>query len=202
VRIPLGGGTRPALEEKVFRGIERIPPHVPRDQGMAYRAWVRRTVERMAGEARRAGGLDLYVPVRTRRSLPASFVVAQAGRGEGAAAGPQDPEAALALLAGERRAGAPGEVRRVGDGLAVRWEYLRGRDVEAQPGNGEAQSDEDQGPVAASRRVDYVLPVPAGLGRWLTVSHSTAGDGDPAGPYAQALTDLFDALMTTFRWAY
>jgi hypothetical protein len=56
--------------------------------------------------------------------------------------------------------------------------------------------------VAASRRVDYVLPVPADRARWLAVSHSTAVDGDPAGPYAQALTDLFDALMTTFRWAY
>jgi hypothetical protein len=189
-RIPLQRGTRTALEEKVFRGIERIPADVPRDQGMAYRAWVRRRVERMVGEARRAGGLDLYVPVRTRRPLPASFLVAEVGRGEGGVAAPEDATA-LARLAGERRAGAAGELRTVGEGLGVRWEYVRAREEEGP-----------EGPVAASRRVDYVLPVPADRARWLAVSHSTAVDGDPAGPYAQALTDLFDALMTTFRWAY
>jgi hypothetical protein len=35
----------------------------------------------------------------------------------------------------------------------------------------------------------------------LSCSHfSTLGDGDPAGEYASLLADLFDAIMSTFRW--
>jgi hypothetical protein len=190
----LRSGTRLALEEKVFRGIEVIPAGVQRDRGMAYRARVRRMVEGMAEEARRAGGLDLYVPARARRALAASFVVAEVARPDGVTTtAPPDPEAAFAQLAAGRRAGEVGEVRAVADGLAVRWEYVK------PP---EAEGARDEGAATPSRRVDYVLPVPADHGRWLAVSHSTAGDGDPRSPYAQALTDLFDALMTTFRWTY
>jgi hypothetical protein len=51
-----------------------------------------------------------------------------------------------------------------------------------------------------SRRVDYVLPVPADPDRWVVVSFSTLGSGDPNGELARLLVELFDAMMTTFRW--
>jgi hypothetical protein len=50
-----------------------------------------------------------------------------------------------------------------------------------------------------SRRISYVLPAP-GVPRWLVVTYSTIGDGDPNGDFAQILVELFDAIMTTFRW--
>ncbi|WP_328913976.1 MULTISPECIES: hypothetical protein [unclassified Streptomyces] len=187
VRIPLRHGTGEALDEKVFRGIEAIPSDVPRDQAVAYRLHVRRKVERLAAEARKAGGLDLYVPVRTRPPtlMAASFLVTEINRPEGA---DPTPEAVLAQLAADRRRGEPGEVRGIAETLAVRWEYVE------PPGAGGADPD------TYARHVDYVLPVPGDVGRWLAVSFSTAGDGDPDGEFARALTELFDALMTTFRW--
>lgn len=187
VRIPVRTGTREALEEKVFRGIEVIPDDVPRDRVMAYRAHVRRKVERMVGQARRAGGLDLYVPARARRATAASFFVAEV-TGPTRERGGEDPGRVLEQLAAGPRAGEPGELRTVGQGVAVRWEYVRPPDAQ------DAVADRP------SRHVDYVFPVPGDDTRWLAVSHATAGDGDPAGAYARALTDLFDALMTTFRW--
>jgi hypothetical protein len=195
-RVPLRAGTREALDREVFRRVDRLPAQVPRDQGMAYRAHVRRTVERMVRDARRAGGLDLYVPVRAARPLPASFVVAEIPHGLDA-----EPEAALARYAAGYRPGpgegTPGELRSVGDGLAVRWEYVgRAADGEDAAGPGAGTG------APASRRVEYVLPVPEDPGRWLAVSHATPGDGDLGSPYTQALTDLFDAVMTTFRWTY
>jgi hypothetical protein len=53
---------------------------------------------------------------------------------------------------------------------------------------------------AASRRVDYVIPVPQDASRWVVVSFSTVGAGDPEDEIAEATTELFDAIMTTFRW--
>jgi hypothetical protein len=183
VRVPLREGTGEALEEKVFRGVEKVPAGVPRDEGMAYRLYVRRRVEKLVVAARRAGGLDLYVPVGVRPggSIAASFVV-----GEVAARGSAPPEAVVARLAGEA-----GEVRGVADTVAARWEYVRG------PSPEDAEAD------TASRHVDYVLPVPGDEGgRWLAVSFSTAGDGDPGSAFTRALADLFDAVMTTFQWSH
>ncbi|MFI1094548.1 hypothetical protein [Streptomyces sp. NPDC020917] len=201
VRIPLRDGTREALDEKVFRGIEEIPAGVPRDQGMAYRLHVRRKVDRMVEEARRAGGLDLYVParVRSRTLMASSFLVSEIARdgdepGDGyddasvPGSGPQ-AELVLARLAADRRSGEAGELRLAGEAMAVRWEYLTvpdGSDPEVDVG---------------CRHVDYVLPVPGDGGRWLAVSHSTAGDGDPGSAFTRALTDLFDAVMSTFQWS-
>jgi hypothetical protein len=34
------------------------------------------------------------------------------------------------------------------------------------------------------------------------VVFSTVGDGDPAGQFAGILVELFDAIMSTFRWTW
>lgn len=192
VRIPLRAGTRAALDEKVFRGIEEIPAGVPRDQGMAYRLHVRRKVDRMVEEARRAGGLDLYVParVRSRTLMASSFLVSEIARDQddGEGSGPQ-AELVLARLAADRRAGEKGELRLAGEAMAVRWEYV------TAPDGSDPEVD------TSARHVDYVLAVPGDPGRWLAVSHSTAGDGDPGSAFTRALTDLFDAVMSTFQWS-
>ncbi|MBY8876691.1 hypothetical protein [Actinacidiphila acidipaludis] len=188
VRIPLRSGTRLALDEQVFRGIEEIPADVPRDQGVAYRLHVRRKVDRMVEEARRTGGLDLYVParVRSRVLMASSFLVSEIVRHDGEAESGPEAVAVLARLADDRRAGEPGELRLAGNAMAVRWEYVTDPDGEVD---------------TRCRHVDYVLPVPGNGTRWLAVSHSTAGDGDPASDFTRALSDLFDAVMTTFQWA-
>jgi hypothetical protein len=58
----------------------------------------------------------------------------------------------------------------------------------------------DGGEDFGSRRVDYAFPVPGNDDRWVLVSFSTIGQGDPADALADLLVELFDAIMTTFRW--
>ena len=53
----------------------------------------------------------------------------------------------------------------------------------------------------SSRRVDYVVAVPKDPGRWVTISFSTMGAGDPSDDLADATVSLFDAIVTTFRWS-
>jgi hypothetical protein len=52
----------------------------------------------------------------------------------------------------------------------------------------------------ASLRVDYVISVPGDPDRWLEIAFSTLGGGDPSDQYAKLLVELFDAIMSTFRW--
>jgi hypothetical protein len=49
--------------------------------------------------------------------------------------------------------------------------------------------------------VDYAVPVPGAAARWLLVAFSTLGAGDPDDQVARMLVQLFDAMMSTFRWA-
>lgn len=189
VRVPLRRGTEAALEEKVFKGMEVVPEGVPRDRAVVFRMEVRRRVARLVADARKAGGLDLYVPVGARRGalLAASFLVSEIIPGEGEGV---PRELAVGRLVKTKRGGEGGELRGIGESaVAVRWEY-----VESAKGDGVVDS--------SARHVDYVLPVPGEEGRWLAVNFSTAGNGDPGSEYARAHAELFDALMTTFRWEF
>jgi hypothetical protein len=37
-------------------------------------------------------------------------------------------------------------------------------------------------------------------GDWLIIAFSTLGDGRPEGPFTRLLVELFDAIVSTFRW--
>ena len=63
-----------------------------------------------------------------------------------------------------------------------------------------AAADPAQQIAYGSRRVDYLIPVPGHSRSMLVVAFSTIGDGDPDGQFAKLLVELFDAIMTTFRW--
>lgn len=177
VRIPLREGTDAALETLVYSRMRTVPHQVPRDRGTRYRAGVRRMVDAQVTAAREANGLDLYLPVRPRyRALvAASFLVSEVLLPAG---GPVDPETVVAAL------GEPVEVAGV---RAARREYLR----PARP---------DRQVPLPTRHVDYALPVPRDPRRFLSVAFSTAGDGDADSEFTTAVVELFDALMTTFRW--
>ena len=64
-----------------------------------------------------------------------------------------------------------------------------------------APPDPARGIEYGSRRVDYVVPVPGAPDRWLLAGFSTLGAGDPDDGLARMLVQLFDAIMSTFRWA-
>ncbi|MFE6522421.1 hypothetical protein [Streptomyces sp. NPDC057794] len=146
---------------------------------------IERRLRKGINEARKGDGLDLYLPVYERGRVPlgASFVVAETASPRGATA---DANSLLALMTDESDA-SHCETVTVAETTAVRRDALVG---------GKSKQDVE----AASRRVDYVIPVPKDSTRCLVVSFSTVGAGDPEDEIAEATTELFDAIMTTFRW--
>jgi hypothetical protein len=91
--------------------------------------------------------------------------------------GPADPASVAAAIAGEDDSWQPITLDSTG-GLRV--------ERTAQPAPAE-------GVGAGSRHVDYVVPVTA---------FSTLGGGDPDDEIARLMTDLFDAIMSTFGWQW
>jgi len=66
----------------------------------------------------------------------------------------------------------------------------------------EAAADPARDAPVRSRQVDYVVARPGSPDHWLMVVFSTLGDGDPDGRFARILVELFDAIMSTFRWTW
>ena len=148
----------------------------------------------MAMRARSAGGVDLYLPIEDSHgvTITASFVVSQVTLPDPPAS---DPPAELPEQVDTARfvsylTSADGDVAPVviADATAGRKESVAAADPARQIPYG-------------SRRVDYMLPVPGQPRGMLLVAFSTIGDGDPEGQFAKLLVELFDAIMTTFRWA-
>lgn len=169
------------VEQAVKDITDRTFANLPRDRFAAERRLMTGWVTDLVRRAREDNGLDLYLPVQEigGRTVSASFVV-------GGALLPDDLDdlETLALIADLAKDGRMVEVHGV---PGVRIEKV-------VPG------DETQGVDIASRRVDYTFPIPGDGRKWLAVTFSTTGAGDPGDEVADALVTLFDAIMTTFRW--
>ncbi|MGH3874368.1 MAG: hypothetical protein ACRDSR_23185 [Pseudonocardiaceae bacterium] len=174
-RIPLRRGT----EQTITRILDRSFAGLARDRVATLRHELRGRLRELAERAREHGGLDLYVPTERMHGVTAaaSFVVAEMSLDSAQQGDPA--RLAAQLLADDAHTTAVD----VAATVATRAEYLVAADAERGDG---------------SRRVDYVLAVPGDLGRWVVVSFSTLGSGD----LAQLLVELFDAVMTTFRWRH
>ncbi len=185
-RIPVRHGSDEAIRAVVSEALKSVPRTVPRDRIAPYRAELEGRLRTMVTSARRQGGVDLYLPTGPVHGIPvsASFLVSEGFLGPfGEDA---DPVRVVTYLATQDGAGAPVTV----DGAAaVRTEHT----APAEPG---AEIE------AGSRRVDYVIPVPGGENRWMVVTFAALGGGDPDDKLSGALVQLFDAIMSTFRWSY
>ncbi|WP_181788312.1 hypothetical protein [Streptomyces phytophilus] len=180
-RIPLRDGTDEAILRIVDEAVADLPDDLPRDRIPEVRLELVRRLRKAAADARKSGGLDLYLPVQQLHgvTVAASFVVSEITLSAGA-----DPALVLARLLADAEKSQPAAV----DGsVGYRNERV-------------ARASGDEGGEYASRRVDYVLAVPEDDTRWVTVAFSTLADGDPKGAFADVLVELFDAVMTTFRW--
>jgi hypothetical protein len=182
-RLPVRTDADKAIRAAVADALRAVPKNVPRDQLAPYRVELERRLRAMVASARKPGGLDLYLPVQPVHGvpIPASFVVSEGSLG---AVDPVDPAQMVAYLATESVNGTAVTVDGSG---AVRTEHTAGP---------EPTADLEVG----SRRVDYMVPVPGEADRWLVVAFSTLGAGDPDDQIAAALVQLFDAIMSTFRW--
>ena len=183
-RIPLRHGTAAAIREIAENALAAIPANRPRGRAALHRDQIARRLADLAEQARPLGGVDLYLPVAHlhRTAVPASFIVSE---GRPPAAGIVDPARVAGYLASAVAGASPVMV----DGCA-------GARLESA-----APAETILGMAAASRRVDYLLPVPGQPGQWLIVTFAAAGDGDPPGAFAGLLVELFDSIMLTFRWA-
>jgi hypothetical protein len=181
--------------------LHRVSKGVSRDKLTRYRIDLERRLSDMAMQARSAGGVDLYLPIEDSHgvTITASFVVSQVTLPAPPAPDPATPDPQAELLDAEQvdtaqfvsyLTSADGDIAPVvvADATAARKESVAAADPARQIPYG-------------SRRVDYMLPVPGQSRGMLLVAFSTIGDGDPEGQFAKLLVELFDAIMTTFRWA-
>jgi len=183
IEIPVRDSTADTPRQVVKAAFPDPPDGVPRDAYTRTRIELERRLAAMIGEARRNGGLALYLPSCSAYEQPvsASFLVAEGSPGRGMLADPLTVVTELA--AADERA----RVVIVDGAPAVRTETTAGPD----PARGIAHG---------SLRADYLVPVPGNEGRWLILSFSTLGAGDPGGEHARLLAGLFDAIVSTFRW--
>jgi hypothetical protein len=180
--IPLRSGTVEAIRSILNNAITRLRRDLPRDKVAPYRTEIERRLTLLSNQARRNGGLCLYLPVEPMHGIPvaASFVISEGSVGSGGT----DPSLVTSELAAAQEGATPCAV---GGSKAVRIERIAGPDL---------RNDVEFG----SRRIDYVIPVPGQEDHWLIAAFSTVGTGDPEGEHADLLAQLFDAIMSTFRW--
>jgi hypothetical protein len=182
-RIPIRHGTTSAIQEIADEVLAGIPADGVLDHAALLRDQIEHRLSELAKQVRPLGGVDLYLPILHVHgtAIPASFIVSE---GTPSAAGIIDSGEVAGYLA----SGMPGASPVMVDGCA-------GARLEST-----APAEEILGLQAASRRVDYTLPVPSQAGQWLIVAFATSGNGDPEGEFANLLVELFDSIMLTFRW--
>lgn len=178
-RVPLRDGAEAAIADIVRLSFAGHTSEAHSDQRQLLRRHLREVVSNAAANS----GLDLYLPTELSHgfTVAASFVVAEFSF---ASMETPDPGHVLARIVAKG-----GDTRTIplADATAARTESI-------------APSDPGRGLPFGSRRIDYVLPVPKDADRWLVVTFSTIGQGDPQDDFAILLVELFDAIMTTFRW--
>jgi hypothetical protein len=182
-RIPVRHGTTAAIQEIADEVLAGIPADAPGEHAAPIKDQIMRRLADLAERARPLGGVDLYLPISHLHgtAIPASFIVSE---GRPPAAGIVDPGQLAGYLATAVTGASPVMV----DGCAgARHEST-------------AAPETILGIEAASRRVDYLLPVPGQPGQWLIVTFAVSDDGDPEGAFADLLVELFDSIMLTFRW--
>ncbi len=183
IQVPVRDATQDTPRQVVRDAFGSPPAGVPRDALTRARIAMERRLATMITEARRNGGLDLYLPSGRAydHPVPASFLVAEGSPGPGSA---DDP---LTMVTGLAAADPRARVVIMDGAPAVRTEQTAGPD----PRHGIAHR---------SLRVSYTIPVPGDDSRWLVITFSTPGPDDPGGEHAVLLAELFDAIMSTFRW--
>jgi hypothetical protein len=178
-RIPVLHGTSKAITAIVDEVFSRLAP----ERSPAGRPELERHLTEMAREARGQAVVDLYLPVEQVHgvAVPASIAVSRGTLGSSGVPGWDETMAQIAAGAHETR---PVTV----DGAA-------GVRLERPAGPGLARHV-----ACGSRLISYALPVPGVPGDWLIVVFSVLDADGTAGRFARLLAEMFDAVMTTFRW--
>ncbi|MFC8661606.1 hypothetical protein [Streptomyces sp. NPDC057199] len=185
--IPLQGGTRDAIERIVRKSVSQLPAGFPKDDIPKARLQLTKELKRTVRQARNSDGLTLYLPVERMHGMiiPASFVAS-----EPLAAPTGKNIEAQAVLIDLARDAEDASLRQLDGTAAVRT-------LQKLP------ADPDKGVEVPSWRVQYTVPIPdSAPAQWLTFSFSTLVAPNMDIEFTETLVELFDAVMTTFRWSY
>ncbi|MEU0121574.1 hypothetical protein ABZ114_07760 [Streptomyces albidoflavus] len=186
--IPLHAGTKEAMDRIVHKAVKQLPVGFPKDDVPKARLKLAQEMKKVVRRAAAKGGMTLYLPTERLHgvALPVSIIASEPIEIPRVRPG-SGPEAVLLALASQT----PGaKLRELDDTAALRSE----RDVPA---------DTARGIDVAHRQVEYVVPIPdSAPDQYLTFSFSAliAPGSDPA--FYDTLVELFDAVMSTFRWSY
>ncbi len=179
-KIPVQRGSDQAIKHI----LDEAFAHTGRDQVAQQRREVEKRLRDVVRNARQNAGVDLYLPIRSEsKNVHASFLISYAEFGRQDAPPTQD---VLRYVMSTLEEAQSIEVAGV---KGIRTERVYAPDLEREI-------------PYASRRVEYMLPVPNTPDTWLVASYSTLGDGDPESQLTKLFCDLFDAIMLTFRWNY
>jgi len=185
IAIPVRDAAPGTAHEAIATAFRKPPEGIGRDAFARARMELEHRLERMITKARADGGLELFLACGNvyANPVPAAILVAEGSLGSDC----DDPLAVVTAVAegAGRGGGERGQLTALDGAPAARVERI------AAP-----ESDDDR----ASLRVEYTIAVPGSAGRWMVITFSTLGDGDPVGEYARLLAELFDAIMSTFRW--
>jgi len=173
------------VKEIVSAAAARVPKDIPPDQvGPA----IHRLEHDLAATLRDAqdkGVIDYYLPTDLMhgQQLNANFVV-----GTLIPDAMADDELVPRVLATMLKEPGSSPVT-IGDSVWVRRERLRTR-----PPGGLVDAE------LGVREVEYLSPVHGDPRRWVVVTFTTLGDGDPHSENTDLVVELFDAIMSTWRW--
>jgi len=185
VQVPVRDAAPGTAHEVVATAFRNPQDGIPRDAFTSAKIELERRLEKMIRKAKTEGGLELFLACGQAYAnpVPASFLIAEGLLGSAT----DDPLAVVtAIVEGAARdGGKPGELTALDGAPAARVERIAApRDSDDQP----------------SLRVEYTVSVPGSADRWMVITFSTLGDGDPSGEYAATLAELFGAILSTFRW--
>jgi hypothetical protein len=188
-QIPVRQGTRKVIRQIVGDAFRDLPKRVSRDRVTPYRIELDRRLTAAADNARQHGGTELYLPVEMvhGRMIAASFVVSEGSLSASPGSGPADVASCLAAGTLSSQPDESATSVTVDGALAIRAEHT-------------APPNEDGGVDYGSRHAAYTIAVPGSVERWLLFAFSALGAGDPDDNLAKLLVELFDAIMSTFRW--
>lgn len=186
--IPVGGGAMVTrVDEIVGAAVARLPKDVPPDQVAQARIKLTGMLQSQLLEAERNGAVDYYVPTDLMHGIQisASFLVTVILPDASAPEEVTGP--VLARLLSDDEGGAKPVT--VGDTVWARTEGIVDR-----------AADELLDEPVRARKVEYITAIPGDERHWIIVSFSTLGDGDPDSAFSLLMVELFDAIMSTWRW--
>jgi hypothetical protein len=180
--------TTPGLAQVRQRSINAIvrqalPDTLPRDKAGPWRRMLRKDLTEATDEAERQGARGLVLPVREMHGmrLPGSLllsVIEDPGD-------PQDPRQVLSEIVAD--AGPDGMALEIGGCPAARVSTI----VDSYHIKRKAPSV----------RVNYLVAAPDAPGVWAVLTFTVLSDGDVDAEPVRAIVLLFDAVVSTLRWA-